>query len=206
MRKKPGDRIYMVDGKGNYFEGVILNTANGLCSFETDITIENFKSRPYQLHIAISPTKNSGRFEWFLEKATEVGIDRITPLVCSRSEKKSINFNRLNKILVTAMKQSLKAKLPVLHEPIPFQEFINGRISERLRYVAHLSENSESVKAIYQANEDVIILIGPEGDFTDSELDQALQNNFLPIRLGNYRLRTETAGLVACQTIHFIND
>ena len=152
--------------------------------------------------VAVSPIKNSSRFEWFLEKATEVGVGEIVPLLCERTEKQYLKFDRLRGILVSAMLQSQQAWLPILHEPIKFEKFVKESKSNH-KFIAHCEENHRvSLKKIVgqSANELInqsTILIGPEGDFTKNEIDFALQNNFTPVALGNTRLRTETAALVA---------
>jgi len=203
LRKKIGDVIHLIDGCGEFYEVKINLASQKKVGFEILKTWEEEK-RPYKLHIAIAPTKNMDRFEWFLEKVTEIGVDEITPLFCDRSERKTIKQERLNKILLSATKQSLKAKLPVLNAPITFRDFILKNQSTSC-YIAHCeNQNKESLKNLPSSN--TTILIGPEGDFSSNEISLALENEFTPIHLGNSRLRTETAGVVACHTVALQNE
>ena len=147
------------------------------------------------------------RFEWFLEKACEIGVDEITPLICERSERRHMNRERAVKVLIGAMKQSVKSRLPVLHEPRQLDEWLD-RFSENdgLYFIAHLSDKARPLAQRYKAGAPVSILIGPEGDFSENELAKAARKDFLQISLGPHRLRTETAGLVACTTVQVINE
>ena len=156
------------------------------------------------MHIAIAPTKNMDKFEWFLEKATEIGIDEITPIICNHSERKVIKPERCNKILLSAMKQSLKFHLPKLNEAISFQEFTNQNFEGR-KYIAHCEKSDKLELRKENAAERTLILIGPEGDFSTTEIEMALQNQFKAVSLGTSRLRTETAGIVAVHTININN-
>jgi 16S rRNA (uracil1498-N3)-methyltransferase len=146
------------------------------------------------------------RFEWFLEKATEIGIHEITPIICDRSERKVINTERFDKILLTAMKQSNVLFLPKLNDAISFKEFVKLK-NEGLQLVAHCEEtDKKTLKSVLVPNENVTVLIGPEGDFTEKEIEAALENNYIPVSLGNTRLRTETAAIVACHSVVFVNE
>ncbi len=205
LRKKIGDEVYLTDGLGQCYVGRITNIAKK--HVEIDILREHplSKSRTYKIHIAIAPTKNISRFEWFLEKATEFGVDEITPLLCARSERKIIKPERLEKILVSAMKQSLKARLPKLNPLTSYSNFIQGDCAGS-RFIAHLEDQPELLINSYQADHDSIILIGPEGDFTPDEISMGKQAEFASVSLGDYRLRTETAGIAAVQQVHFINQ
>ena len=168
--------------------------------------IELDVKRDYKIHIAIAPTKNIARFEWFLEKATEFGIDEITPILCERSERKVIKSERLNKILVSAMKQSLKTQLPVLNALKKYGQFVASRIEDQ-KFIAHLEgDDTKLLIQSYRKSEDVLIMIGPEGDFTNAEISSAKKNGFYSASLGDYRLRTETAGIAAVTAIHFCNS
>jgi len=174
------------------------------------VTIKSANEKPkpwnYHLHVAIAPTKNIDRFEWFLEKATEIGIDEITPLLCERSERKILKAERLEKIIESAMKQSLKFHLPKLNPLIKFSDFINQDFDSDL-YIAHCEEtDKKTLKSMLVPNKNTTILIGPEGDFSTVEIEKAMQQNFVSITLGETRLRTETAGLVATQMVSFINQ
>jgi len=198
LRKSEGDIITLIDGSGGFYEVIITIASQKKVLFEI---VKKWKEelRPYRLHIAIAPTKNNDRLEWFLEKSTEIGIDEITPIICHHSERKIIKEERLNKIILSATKQSLKAKVPTLNPIISFKEFVSTNHSETC-FIAHCEEQQKSsLKG--SVSKDSIILIGPEGDFSTSEIEMALQNNFTPVSLGTSRLRTETAALVACHTI-----
>ncbi len=170
----------------------------------TNVT-PDYGKRPFRLHMAVAPTKNIARFEWFLEKATEIGIDEITPLICEHSERVNIRIDRLQKIILSAAKQSLKTYLPVLNEPMKFDDFIRLNLPA-LRFVAYVEEHQTlHLKAAYQTG-NCTVLIGPEGDFSKREMEAAFQNGFVPVSLGPSRLRTETAAIVACHTINIANE
>jgi 16S rRNA (uracil1498-N3)-methyltransferase len=164
-----------------------------------------YGKRPFRLHLAVAPTKNIARFEWFLEKATEIGVDEITPLICEHSERIQIRIDRLQKIILSAAKQSIKTYLPVLNEPMKFDDFI--RLDHTAsRFVAYVEEQQPlHLKVAYQSG-DCTVLIGPEGDFSKREMDIAFQNGFIPVSLGPSRLRTETAAIVACHIINIANE
>ena len=162
------------------------------------------KQHNYHLHIAIAPTKNMERFEWFLEKATEIGIDEITPIICSRSERKVIKTERCNKILLSAMKQSLKYHLPKLNEAITLTDFLKSNM-DGSKYITHCEKSDKLELRKVNSAEKTLILIGPEGDFSATEIEMALQNQFKAVSLGTSRLRTETAGIVAIHTINMNN-
>jgi len=166
-----------------------------------------FEKRNYRLHIAISPLKNPERFEWFIEKAVEIGIDEITPLICKNTEKPGIKAERIRNLIISSMKQSLKAREPILNEATAFTDFIN-REYRGISMQAHCNPALSRVKIseIYNPGQDAVIMIGPEGDFTQEEIDKALSKKFTHIHLGGSRLRTETAGVAACHSIYFINQ
>jgi 16S rRNA (uracil1498-N3)-methyltransferase len=156
--------------------------------------------------MAVAPTKNIDRFEWFLEKATEIGVDEITPLFCEHSEREIVKLQRLEKVLVSAMKQSLKAWLPILHPPVKFNEFVSKERKGQ-KFIGYCETGIESaLSTIYIPGNDTVILIGPEGDFSKHEVDHATKSGFLPVSLGSSRLRTETAGIVACHSIGILNS
>jgi 16S rRNA (uracil1498-N3)-methyltransferase len=158
------------------------------------------------LTIGVAPTKNIDRFEWFLEKSTEIGIDRVIPLLCRYSERKEIKPERLEKVMVSAMKQSIKAYLPVLSPLQTFKEAIKSQFSGQ-KFIAHCYEGEKQLlRDAVVRGKDVLILIGPEGDFSNEEVELAINEGFVPISLGNSRLRTETAALVACHTVNLINE
>ncbi|CAL2084487.1 Ribosomal RNA small subunit methyltransferase E [Tenacibaculum dicentrarchi] len=207
LRKKEGDILQITNGAGFLFS-VSITIANDKRCLTTVVKYEEKpNNRDYYLHVAIAPTKNNDRLEWFLEKATEIGIDEITPIICDNSERKIVKINRLNKIVQAAMKQSLQFTLPKLNEPIKLSEFLKQDATSKL-FIAHCEENIEKklLKNIADKNEKYTILIGPEGDFSSKEIDYALNHNFKPISLGDNRLRTETAGLNVVQSIAFIHQ
>ncbi|MDA3779614.1 MAG: 16S rRNA (uracil(1498)-N(3))-methyltransferase [Bacteroidales bacterium] len=206
LRLKKNDKINLIDGKGGLYTARIIDTNPKKCILEVLEYIQEYRKKDFYLHIAIAPTKNIGRFEWFLEKATEIGIDEITPLLCEHSERKIIKLERLNKVITAAVKQSLKAYHPKINNLTKYSDFILAN-NKGNKYIAHCEENAKhNLKDIYKANTDALILIGPEGDFSSKEIKQAKVNYFTEIGLGNSRLRTETAGIVACHTINVIND
>ena len=209
MRLKANDVITLVDGKGGLYEARIVDPHHKKCKIEVFKHFTEYGKRPYKLHIAIAPTKNIDRFEWFIEKATEIGIDEITPLLCERSERKHVNAERLQRVMIAAIKQSKKAYLPHLNEMIPFDKWLKSyNVRAGLAFIGICNADAfpQPLKSLYLAKQNTIVAIGPEGDFSPQELNQALQCDFLPISLGQSRLRTETAGVVACHTINFINE
>lgn len=205
LRKKGGDTIFITNGKGNLFHSEITLESEKKCEVKI-VKIDTFDSKKYHLHIAIAPTKMNDRLEWFLEKATEIGIDEITPIICDHSERKIFKIDRAEKIIQAAMKQSNQFYLPKINEPISLVDFLKNE-SNSLKFIAHCEENKKDLfKNSFQPNQNVLILIGPEGDFSSKEITLALKNNFIPVSLGNTRLRTETAGVVACHTVALINE
>ena len=206
LRKNTGDILHITNGKGLLFTAEIIVASDKKCLAK--VTNLEVKPKPwnYYLHIAIAPTKLNDRFEWFLEKATEIGIDEITPIICSNSERRVVKLERFEKIIQSAMKQSLKFTLPKINEPIKFSDFINQEFSHKI-CIAHCDEGDKKLlKEIIQPQENAVILIGPEGDFSPQEIQLAQEKNAIPISLGESRLRTETAGLVAIQNVAFINQ
>lgn len=206
LRLRAGDIIHLTNGKGDLFETSITNPNPKQCTVKVISVQKEFGKREVKLHIAIAPTKSIPRFEWFLEKATEIGIDEITPLICQHSERVQIRVQRLEKVIIAAMKQSLKAYLPVLHEPVKYENFIHKPF-EGQKFIASCDpEVTIHLKTRYQRNSKVLILIGPEGDFSTEEITSAKKSGYIPISLGKSRLRTETAGIVACHTINLMNQ
>ncbi len=206
LRKKENDILYITNGQ-DYLFTAIIDTADAKKCIATITKVEK-KEKPwnYYLHIAIAPTKNNERLEWFLEKATEIGIDEITPIICQNSERKIVKMERLEKIIQGAMKQSLKFRLPKLNEPIKFLDFIDKKTEDTV-FIAHCNPlKKELLKDVVSPNSKITILIGPEGDFSNDEIEQSICKKFIPISLGNSRLRTETAGLTAVQNISFIHQ
>jgi 16S rRNA (uracil1498-N3)-methyltransferase len=206
LRLSTNDQIELIDGNGTFYEAKIILPNPKNCIIEITKSIQGFGKRNHYLHIAIAPTKNIDRFEWFLEKATEIGIDEITPLLCDRSERKTIKSERLEKIIVSAMKQSIKAYKPKLNPLTNYNDFIKQDFKGS-KYIAHCEENhKQSLKSNYKTGSNAIILIGPEGDFSPAEIKLAKENNFCETNLGDSRLRTETAGIVACHTVNLLNE
>jgi len=201
LRKKEGDILNFTDGKGNLYKAEITLADSRKCRLEIVSSDQKEKQHNYHLQIAIAPTKNMHRFEWFLEKATEIGIDEITPIICSHSERKAIKTERCNRILLSAMKQSLKFHLPKLNEAISLNDFIKQDY-EGTKYIAHYEDGKKKELKTVNKTEKTLILIGPEGDFSPKEIKLALQNQFKAVSLGTSRLRTETAGIVAVHTIN----
>ncbi|MDD2531040.1 MAG: 16S rRNA (uracil(1498)-N(3))-methyltransferase [Bacteroidales bacterium] len=206
LRLKEGDFIHITDGNGNLHKAQIIEALPRSCSVKAVESFEEFEKRDYYLHIAIAPTKNTSRIEWFLEKATEIGIDEITPIICENSERAVIKLERLEKILISAMKQSLKAYLPIINPPINFSELISS-VNQEKKLIATCNEDGRKLlKDIYSPKENVFVAIGPEGDFSKKEIEEATKYNFHKISLGKERLRTETAGVYISSTIHLLNQ
>lgn len=206
LRLTEGNQVQLIDGIGGFYDAVISNANPKKCKLLITNSIQGFEKRNFKLHIAIAPTKNIDRFEWFLEKCTEIGIDEITPLLSEHSERKVIKPERLEKILVAAMKQSLKAYLPKLNPITNYTEFISGSEYQN-KFIAHCNDGDKiHLKNCIKKGEDTLILIGPEGDFSNEEVELAKENGFKEISLGTARLRTETAGVVACHIVNLMND
>lgn len=206
LRLEVGDEITLIDGKGGLFKTRIVKPEPKRCQVEVFETFLEYDKRNHHLHIAIAPTKNIERFEWFLEKATEIGIDEITPLLCEHSERKVINNERLEKIIISAMKQSIKAYRPKLNQLIPFKQFIQSQNEGEL-FIAHCYKNDLThLKKEIRPKQNSTILIGPEGDFSPEEVSLAIQYHLKEISLGKSRLRTETAGVVACHIANLTNE
>ena len=200
LRKKEGDILNFTNGKGHLYKAEITVADTKKCRLKL-VSIEQKEKHNYHLHIAIAPTKNMDRLEWFLEKATEIGVDELTPIICSRSERKVIKTERCTRILLSAMKQSLKFQLPKLNETISFKDFIK-KDYEGTKYIAHCEDGEKKELKAVNKTKKTLILIGPEGDFSKKEIDLALQNQFKAVSLGKSRLRTETAGIIAAHTIN----
>ena len=209
LRYTTGDEILITDGKGTTYTARITNPHPKHCDFEI---ISREKQEPhhnFRLHIAIAPTKNIERIEWAIEKCVEIGVDEITPLLCRFSERKQLRTDRLEKIILSAAKQSLTPYLPVLHELTPYDEFIKRQATndKRQNFIAHCyKEDKRVLKDEIERGRDVLVLIGPEGDFSEQEIADALSLGFIPVSLGNSRLRTETAAVVACHTAILMNE
>jgi len=205
LRMQAGDEVTLTDGKGYFYSCRIDEAGPKACRLKIIRKTQGTDKRAWMIHMAVAPTKNISRYEWFLEKATEIGVDNITPLICEHSERKQVKTERLERVLIAAMKQSLKSTLPRLDQPVTFTGFIN-RPFEGEKYIAYIDpEVTDELSKVYTKGQQALILIGPEGDFSPAEVELAVQNGFKPVRLGLSRLRTETAAVVACHTIHLMN-
>jgi 16S rRNA (uracil1498-N3)-methyltransferase len=205
LRLDLGDQVVLVNGLGGWYASKITSPDPKACRVEVMDQEQGLGKPNYHLHVAIAPTKQIDRFEWFIEKATEIGISEITPLICDRSERKDVKTERLMRIVIAAMKQSLKAFHPVIHPQTNFKNFlIQNRTGSLL--IAHCQEGEKRwLDEIDADPESVTILIGPEGDFSPNEIEYALHNDYQPVTLGESRLRTETAGVVAVQTVSWLS-
>ncbi len=208
LRKNVGDRLYLIDGNGGLYEAELIEAHKKNCVLSILKEQLAYNKRSFYLHLAIAPTKNISRFEWFLEKATEIGIDEITPILCKHSERKVIKMGRLEKILLSATKQSLKAYLPKLNELTKFATFLKKMEEENFdsRYIAYCRDENIHLKENYKSGNNVLLLIGPEGDFSEQEVELAKTAGYQGTSLGKSRLRTETAGIVACHALNFLNE
>lgn len=212
LRYSVGDEILITDGRGTTYTARITNPHPKHCDFEIISSEKQASHHAFHLHIAIAPTKNIERMEWAIEKCVEIGVDEITPLLCRFSERKQLRMDRLEKIILSAAKQSLTPYLPVLHELTPYDEFIQmandkWQITNEQRFIAHCYKDEKRLlKDEIEQGRDVLVLIGPEGDFSEKEVFNALTVGFVPVSLGNSRLRTETAAVVACHTAVLVNE
>ncbi len=209
LRLGLGDKVTLLDGRGGWFTAEILDPAPKKTKLKILTYTAAHGKRPYQIHIAVAPTKNMDRMELFVEKAVEMGIDEISFLQCARSERKALNLDRLQKIAVSAMKQSMKSYLPTLYELTRYGDYIKNSSSDgSTKFIAHLVEGQPRAPLSQSilGNGNYTVLIGPEGDFSPEEVEQALAAGFKPVALGSSRLRTETAALAACHTIHVVLD
>ncbi|MEJ7647321.1 MAG: 16S rRNA (uracil(1498)-N(3))-methyltransferase [Chryseolinea sp.] len=204
LRKKKGDAIQITDGKGFLYNGQITVADKDHCAFQILQTVEAPK-RDYQVHIAISLLKNSDRLEWFVEKSIELGVDEITLLHCHHTEKQFLKMERLEKIAISAMKQSLTMALPRMNGPLPFDNFVMQSFTGG-KFIAHVDhENQTHLQAAIVPQSPCLVMIGPEGDFSTAEVALAAQHSFTKVSLGASRLRTETAGIAACHIVNLVN-
>lgn len=207
LRLQAGDQIHLVDGKGGFYTTEILESHPKRTSLRVLDVQTDYGTMPYSLHIAIAPTKNMDRLEWFVEKATEVGIREITPIICEHSERKEVKVERLEKIAISAMKQSLKAYLPKINTPLSFDRcMIKVKDIEGSKGIAHCVQSEKTyISTAFTKRGNYLLLIGPEGDFSEKEISQALDAGCIPISLGDARLRTETAALATVLEISLLN-
>jgi 16S rRNA (uracil1498-N3)-methyltransferase len=202
---QPGDEVCLVDGRGTFCKARLLEVHHQMATATVYHRQEEYGKRPFHLHLAVAPTKNIDRFEWLLEKATECGVDEITPLICEKSERRIIKPRRLEKILQSAMKQSVRAYLPALNPAIKYADFIK-QPSPDIALIAHCADGvKQNITNTYKAGKNIIAIIGPEGDFSEAEISLALSNGYKAISMGRHRLRTETAALALCIQINTIN-
>ena len=201
-----GDLMKIVDGKGGLYTCKITDPHYKRCQIQIVEEIQAFEKPTHYIHIAIAPTKNLDRMEWFMEKCVEIGVQEITFLLCHYSERKSLKLERLEKIAISAMKQSLKAYLPILNDLVPFDDFVKNN-TQSSKMIAHLEEdNRQNIASIKHSAADYCMLIGPEGDFSKEEIELSYQYGFQAVTLGNARLRTETAGIVACHSLNLLHS
>lgn len=204
LRMVEGDEIQLTDGRGTLCRAHIIAADSRGCAVEV-FDRQQLPPRNHYLHIAVAPTKNSARIEWFVEKAVEIGIDEITPVICEHSERESQNFTRLEKIITSAMKQSLKVYRPILNPAIPLMDFLQQSHQEQKLMCYCAGDERHYLQELYTPGKPAVVLIGPEGDFSPMEIKLALQQDFKPVTLGDCRLRTETAALYATTAINFMN-
>jgi 16S rRNA (uracil1498-N3)-methyltransferase len=206
LRKNEGDVVHFTDGNGWFYETRIISASQNRCEVQILKKTEGGDKRNYYLHIAIAPTKNNDRLEWFLEKSTEIGIDEITPIICEQSERKLVKPERLVRVITSAVKQSLKSFHPKLNNQFKFKAFLEQDFNGQ-KFIAYIDKDVRlELSKAYKEGENALVLIGPEGDFRPEEVEFAKQKGFVPISLGKSRLRTETAGVVACHTINLLNS
>ncbi len=206
LRLTEGESLFLIDGKGMFCEAMIVSAHPKACLLKVTDKKNNYGKRDFRLTIAVSPTKNIDRYEWFLEKATEIGMDEIIPLISRYSERKEIKPERLEKVMISAIKQSIKAYLPTLQPLQSFKTIVKSPFDGQ-KFIAHCNEGEKFLlRDSVVKGKEVLILIGPEGDFSNEEVELAIKEGFVPVSLGNSRLRTETAALVACHTVNLINQ
>lgn len=206
LRLVVGDQVSLVDGRGGLYQAEISELGKRHVQLSILKHTRQYQQRNYRIHIAIAPTKNIDRLEWFLEKATEIGIDEITPIICNHSERKIIKADRLEKVITSAVKQSLQAYHPILHPSIGLAEFLKQDMPA-IKMIAHCVDDQQRVfmSDVVKPAEEYLVLIGPEGDFSPEEIQMAIDASFIPLTLGNTRLRTETAGIAACFELNYLN-
>ena len=225
LRMQPGDELYVTSGDGTMCRARIVDPDPADCQVEITERLPDYGARPFKLHMAVAPTKNNARMEWFVEKAVEIGIDRITPVICDHSERGALKTDRLERIALSAMKQSLQARRPLIDPPIKLLDFLTNLNSQfsilnsqfptlnsqfsilnSQKFVCHcVGDDRRTLHQLYTPGSDALVLIGPEGDFSPDELSRCLTLGFQPVTLGNNRLRTETAALYALTALNFMN-
>lgn len=205
LRKSDGDKLFVTNGIGDLFTTEVILASENKCQVKI-VNVEHFERRKHYLHLAVAPTKMNDRYEWFLEKATEIGVDEITPIICDHSERKNIKLERFQKIVQSASKQSLQYYSPLVNEAILLKDFLKQKHTGQI-FIAHCEDGKKNtLKESIKPDGKVVILIGPEGDFSPNEIKISLENGFMPVSLGQTRLRTETAAIVACTCVAFCNE
>ena len=211
LRHRTGDSINVIDGQSRLFKCTVVDDNPKCVKFSIDEVVEGYGSHPYRLHIAVAPPKNIDRFEWFAEKATEIGVDEVTPLFGEYSERKVFKPERVERILVSAAKQSHKGSIPVLHPAVSVKEFISGQAgTDALKLICYCDdvaglgvEKINIVESLHASGgQNIIVMIGPEGDFSRSEVEQAIAGGWIVTSLGESRLRIETAAVVATAAVY----
>jgi 16S rRNA (uracil1498-N3)-methyltransferase len=209
LRKKLGDTVKFIDGEGSWYEGQIQELSKRQVTVKITSKHEGTDHKSFRLHMAVALLKNMDRFEWFIEKATEIGVDEITPLLTENTERSKLRPERLEKIILSAAKQCLRTRLPKLNELVDFEDFIkmNATNEDEARFIPHCHKTDlVHLKNNCPVGANVTVLIGPEGDFSEAEVSLALTNGFQEVGLGANRLRTETAAITACHTVHLVNS
>lgn len=207
LRCKENEAVEVLNGSGKLYEGIISSIQKHEVQITTQKIVKEQQENPNKLSIAICPTKNPARIEWFLEKATEIGIANIFPIISDRTEKQTIRQERLQQIIISAAKQSGQLFFPSLHPIQKLSSLINANTLQfHHYYIAHCEDEKQHLKNVYQKNASALLLIGPEGDFTKAEVEMAVNKNYIPVSLGNSILRVETAGVVACTVVQMLND
>ncbi|HRK26494.1 MAG TPA: 16S rRNA (uracil(1498)-N(3))-methyltransferase [Chitinophagales bacterium] len=209
LRHKTGDTIELIDGQGNFYHATIANAHPKNCTFTVQSVTPSLSEPAVNIHLAVAPTKNIERWEWMLEKITELGITHITPILTRRTERQHLRLDRLQKVILSAVKQSLKARLPVLNNPIPYDSFIIGQNQftfPQQNFIGVIDNQHKHLLSAYQKGGNALLLIGPEGDFTPEEITLALSHHFEPVWLGRSRLRTETAAIAGCHIVNMLNE
>lgn len=209
LRHRAGDEISVIDGCGTLYRCRIISDSPKGVEAAVISHESNWGGHPYRLHLAVCPTKNNDRYEWFAEKACEIGLDELSPVIGEHSERRVLKTARIEKVLISAAKQSLKASVPSVNEPVSVKEFIRNASKDALRLIAYCFEDERvprrSIKEVLDSSEakEIIVMIGPEGDFSKAEAELALEQGFIPVHLGASRLRTETAALTAASAAYF---
>ncbi len=205
LRLNMGDEVWLTDGRGRMIQAKLIENHPKRCNLQIVNRLVEYGKRNYHLHLAVAPTKNNSRYEWFLEKATEIGVDVITPIICEHSERTMIKTDRLHKVITAAMKQSLKAYHPILNPPIKFSELLKAKKESKMLLAWCNASFEERIEEFATPNEDLLIFIGPEGGFSNREIEEAKTAGVILVSISSSRLRTETAAIVACHSVAFIN-